>query len=102
MSKALRKLCFCVAALGLVVFSACSSGGGAIPASECPEPAGGAGDYIIGAGDALQIFVWRHNELSSTVPVRPDGKISIPLVEDMVAVGKTPTQLARRPADNRA
>ena len=51
--------------------------------------------YIIGPGDTLQVFVWRNAELSSTVPVRPDGKISTPLVEDMVAVGKTPTQLAR-------
>jgi len=51
--------------------------------------------YIIGPGDSLQVFVWRNAELSSTVPVRPDGKISTPLVEDMVAVGKTPTQLAR-------
>ena len=81
--------------IGFLVLSGCSSGGGPIPADECPEPAGGAGDYIIGAGDTLQIFVWRHNELSSTVPVRPDGKVSIPLVEDMVAVGKTPTELAR-------
>jgi polysaccharide biosynthesis/export protein len=54
-----------------------------------------AAAYIIGPGDALQVFVWRNADLSSTVPVRPDGKISTPLVEDMVAVGKTPTQLAR-------
>ncbi|MBS0394687.1 MAG: polysaccharide export protein [Proteobacteria bacterium] len=52
-------------------------------------------DYIIGPGDVLQVFVWRNPELSTTVPVRPDGKVSTPLVEDMVAVGKTPTQLAR-------
>lgn len=52
-------------------------------------------DYLIGPGDVLQIFVWRNPELSGPVPVRPDGKISTPLVEDMVAVGKTPTQLAR-------
>ena len=52
-------------------------------------------DYIIGPGDTLQIFVWRNPELSVQVPVRPDGKISTPLVEDMVAVGKTPPQLAR-------
>lgn len=52
-------------------------------------------EYVIGAGDTLQIFVWRNPEVSITVPVRPDGKISTPLVEDMVASGKTPTQLAR-------
>ncbi|HPF25249.1 MAG TPA: polysaccharide export protein [Steroidobacteraceae bacterium] len=51
--------------------------------------------YIIGPGDTIQVFVWRNPELSVTVPVRPDGKISTPLVEDMTAVGKTPTQLAR-------
>ena len=54
-----------------------------------------APDYRIGPGDTLQIFVWRNSELTQTVPVRPDGKISTPLVEDMVAVGKTPSQLAR-------
>jgi polysaccharide export outer membrane protein len=52
-------------------------------------------EYIIGPGDTLQVFVWRNAELSATVPVRPDGKISTPLVEDMVAVGKTPSNLAR-------
>ena len=52
-------------------------------------------DYIIGPGDTLQVFVWRNPELTVTVPVRPDGKISTPLVENMVAVGKTSPQLAR-------
>jgi polysaccharide export outer membrane protein len=52
-------------------------------------------EYIIGPGDSLQVFIWRNEELSATVPVRPDGKISTPLVEDMVAVGKTPSKLAR-------
>jgi polysaccharide export outer membrane protein len=52
-------------------------------------------DYIIGPGDTLQVFVWRNPELTTTVPVRPDGKISTPLVDDMVAVGKTPSVLAR-------
>jgi polysaccharide export outer membrane protein len=51
--------------------------------------------YVIGPGDTLEIFVWRNPDLSATIPVRPDGKISTPLVEDMVAVGKTPSQLAR-------
>lgn len=52
-------------------------------------------NYIIGPDDTLDVFVWRNPELSVTVPVRPDGKISTPLVEDMVAVGKTAPQLAR-------
>lgn len=51
--------------------------------------------YIVGPGDSIQIFVWRNPELTTTVPVRPDGKITTPLVQDMVAVGKTPSQLAR-------
>ncbi len=51
--------------------------------------------YVIGPGDMLQVFVWRNPELTATVPVRPDGRISTPLDEDMVAVGKTPSQLAR-------
>jgi polysaccharide export outer membrane protein len=52
-------------------------------------------EYVIGPGDTLQVFVWRNPELTATVPVRPDGKISTPLNEDMVAVGKTPSTLAR-------
>jgi polysaccharide export outer membrane protein len=58
-------------------------------------PAPVAPDYVIGPGDVLQVFVWRNQELSVTVPVRPDGRVSTPLVEDMVAVGKTPSTLAR-------
>lgn len=60
-----------------------------------PGPGATAPDYVIGPGDTLQVFVWRNPDLTVTVPVRPDGKISTPLVEDMVAVGKTPTLLAR-------
>ena len=53
-----------------------------------------AGDYRIGPGDALEVFVWEHKDLSVAVPVRPDGKISTPLVEDMKAEGKTPSELS--------
>jgi polysaccharide export outer membrane protein len=80
------------AAITLVV-SGC--GGGptlppAPPASSLPSA-----EYRIGPGDSLNIFVWRNPELTVTVPVRPDGRLSIPLVEDVVAIGKTPTALAR-------
>lgn len=51
--------------------------------------------YIIGPGDTVDIFVWGNEELSSSVPVRPDGKITTPLVEDVPASGKTPSELAR-------
>ena len=67
---------------------------------EYPEapPAFEAGEdyrYIIGPGDAVNIFVWRQPELSASVPVRPDGMITTPLNEDIRASGRTPTQLAR-------
>jgi polysaccharide biosynthesis/export protein len=52
-------------------------------------------NYLIGPGDELDIFVWRNADLTTKVPVRPDGKISIPLVDDVIAVGKTPSMLSR-------
>jgi len=52
-------------------------------------------NYIIGAGDNVNIVVWRNPELSGSYPVRPDGKISAPLVEELVAQGKTSVELAR-------
>jgi polysaccharide biosynthesis/export protein len=74
----------------------------ASPAAVAPPPVVAPADqkvdpnqYVIGPGDSLQVFVWRNPELTATVPVRPDGKISTPLNEDMVAVGKTPSRLAR-------
>ena len=51
--------------------------------------------YVIGAGDSLNINVWRNPELSMSVPVRPDGKVAAPLVEEIIAQGKTSTELAR-------
>ena len=67
------------------------------PAAAPVAPAGPAvgADYVIGPGDTLQVFVWRNPELTTTVPVRPDGKITTPLVQDMVAIGKTPSLLAK-------
>lgn len=54
-----------------------------------------SGDYLVGPGDNVDIIVWRNPEISMAVPVRPDGKITTPLVEDLPASGKTSTQLAR-------
>lgn len=51
--------------------------------------------YVIGPGDSLNVFVWGDSELSTEVVVRPDGLITTPLVEDLQASGKTPTELAR-------
>jgi len=64
-------------------------------APSADAPPASDNQYLIGPGDSLQVFVWRNQDLSVTVPVRPDGRISTPLVENMVAVGKTPSQLAR-------
>lgn len=51
--------------------------------------------YLIGAGDNINIIVWRNPELSLSVPVRPDGKISAPLIDEMVAQGKNSVTIAR-------
>ena len=63
-----------------------------------PAPAAAASpdyNYIVGPGDALNIIVWRNPELSMAVPVRPDGKVATPLVDELVAQGKTGTEIAR-------
>ncbi|WP_305073898.1 XrtA/PEP-CTERM system exopolysaccharide export protein [Propionivibrio sp.] len=63
-----------------------------------PAPSAAASssyNYIIGPGDSVNIVVWRNPELSMSVPVRPDGKIAAPLVEDLVAMGKDASTLAR-------
>ncbi|MET0321897.1 MAG: XrtA/PEP-CTERM system exopolysaccharide export protein [Duganella sp.] len=75
-------------ALGL---GGCASGVSLV----APEAPAAQVDYQIGAGDVVNINVWRNPEVSLSVPVRPDGKITTPLVEDLQAAGKTSTQLAR-------
>ena len=92
MRALLYRLLIVLVAAGAV--SACGTTG---PAPSLPESAKPAAetDYIIAPGAVLEVFVWQHPDLSTSVPVRPDGKISTPLVEDMIAAGKTPTALAR-------
>jgi polysaccharide export outer membrane protein len=78
-----------VAAALMLVLGGCS--GRELPPAA--DQTGSPSEYRIGPGDALQIFVWRNPELSLTVPVRPDGRISIPLVQDVDAFNKTPMEL---------
>lgn len=63
-----------------------------MPEASAPPP---SRDYLIGPGDSLNVMVWRNPEVSMAVSVRPDGKITTPLVEDLQATGKTPNELAR-------
>ena len=77
----------------LVGLSACA-GGEDLPPAAVGE-IGPAPFYRIGPGDNLRIFVWGNPGLSDTVPVRPDGRVSIPLLEDLEVINKTPTELAR-------
>ena len=80
-----------VAVMGVLVVGCASN-------SYPPAPAAAASDdynYHIGPGDTVNIVVWRNPELSMSVPVRPDGKLASPLIEDLPAIGKNPTELAR-------
>ena len=74
------------------MLAACSS---RYVSMEAATPDTSSPEYLIGPGDTLQIFVWGNADLSASVPVRPDGRITVPLVEDLVASGKTSSQLAR-------
>ena len=81
--------------LFMLLLSGCTTTTEYPPLEGGPVPAQVTPDYVIGAGDGVNIFVWRNPELSSSVTVRPDGKITTPLIEDVPASNKTPTQLAR-------
>lgn len=84
---------FLLAIATTVLAAGCSTTG-----DQPPPPAQAATadyKYLIGPGDTLNIQVWRNPELSATVPVRPDGKLTSPLIEDLVAIGKNPSDLAR-------
>ena len=82
-----------VAVIALAGASGCAAPGPY--ADELPDAIVDDYNYIIGPGDSLGIFVWRNPELSQSISVRPDGKISAPLVEDLQASGRTATELAR-------
>jgi len=88
--KRLGRLLAIVSVAGLM--AACASGPKAVPLPPVPVE---QAEYRIGPGDTLQIYVWNHPDLNITVPVRPDGVISTPLVDNVKAEGKTAGQLAR-------
>jgi polysaccharide export outer membrane protein len=89
--SAMRRLAILAA---MAVVAACGSTDALTGAPPSPPTADQlSADYTIGPGDSLNVFVWRNPDLSTIVGVRPDGKISIPLVDDLQAVGKTPSQL---------
>jgi polysaccharide export outer membrane protein len=82
-------------ALAALLLTACGTAPlGSLPAAPASLPATDY-SYVIGAGDNLNIIVWRNPELSLSVPVRPDGKVSAPLVDELVAQGKTSSEVAR-------
>jgi polysaccharide export outer membrane protein len=70
--------------------SGVAANGGAATAANTPT----GSDYVIGADDTLHVSVWKEPDLTATLPVRPDGKISLPLLNDVVAAGLTPMELA--------
>jgi polysaccharide export outer membrane protein len=89
-----RLICGCAVAILAILLTACATSGEKFP----PAPAqAGTQDYsyVIGPGDTINIIVSRNPELSMSVPVRPDGKISTPLVDELVAQGKNSVELAR-------
>src|SRR5437867_1494180 len=83
-----------VATLVMLALTTTGLGSAAAPASgQKSEPTHEQGDYRIGPEDVLDIAVWNNTAISRTVPVRPDGKISLPLLNDVQAAGLTPMQL---------
>src|SRR5206468_4404503 len=76
------------------LFPACGSTSGAIDVSQLKEEPTTGNEYVIGVGDMLSIQVWDQEKMSAKMPVRSDGRISLPFVNDIEAAGKTPTKLA--------
>ncbi len=89
----LRPACrLLVAALALGGLAACAAPAAPPPVTQASAPS----EYVLGAGDLLTVFVYQHPDLSADgLPIRPDGRLSLPLVPDIEAAGQTPSALAR-------
>jgi polysaccharide export outer membrane protein len=79
-----------------MVGSSSAATGGSAQTNQAAEASSNTPDYVIGAGDVLQIFVWKEAELTREVTVRVDGKITLPLLGDVEAAGHTPVELAEQ------
>ena len=79
----------------LLFASLAGAAAGADTTTTPPSIAAGATDYRLGAEDVIDVFVWKEPELSTTVVIRPDGKISLPLANELEASGKTAAELQR-------
>jgi len=94
-TSGLLKGCVTAGATALALNGCATGGGGQLPPAAFVATQEQPGEeYVIGPLDQLNIFVWRNPELSAKVQVRPDGRITTPLITDMPAVGKTPKMLA--------
>lgn len=82
--------------ISMLMVSACGGSGGRLPANQLPPEQAElqAPEYRLGEGDLIAVNVWKNPDLSVEVPVRPDGFISVPLVGDVLAGGRTPSQIA--------
>ena len=90
-------------ALGLSLFlAACATTSGNSTSAPPSEPPVAVDSYRIGVDDVVQVAVWRNPELGITVPVRPDGKISMPLIGDITAAGQSPDQVSKEIQDKLA
>jgi len=79
--------------LGLLLLAGVASLAGSDPSSAEPQAAGWTGPFVLGEGDVISVFVWKNPALSTQVPVRPDGKISYPLIGEIKAAGLTIKQI---------
>src|SRR5580704_2214903 len=99
--KRVRRIAVLMATVFLAAGMLAQTGGDKNDAAKSGKPevtaqtqeSGTESDYVIGADDTLRISVWKEPDLSETLPVRPDGKISMPLLNDIPAAGLTPVQL---------